>query len=200
VIGQKLERFKIQSRDWFVARAHGGHAKFWLTFLSFSDSSFFLLPPDPLLVAILMVKANRWAYYALLTTIASVLGAIFGYLVGAFFFDTLGIAIINFYGLSGEFNYARTIFDENVFAIIFAAAFTPIPFKIFVLLAGFLKVNPVVFLLAAVIGRGSRFFLVAYITKIYGSKMAMLLFHYFNIITFTLVVIVVAVIASVLLL
>lgn len=169
--------------DWFQSRAHGTHAKAWLALLSFSESSFFVVPPDVLLIAILMAGASRWVYYASLTTIMSVVGAVFGYMIGFFFFDTFGIQIIEFYNLSNEMKEVQLLYNSNTFWVIFTAAFTPIPYKIFVLSAGFFKINFIIFLLASILGRGLRYFIVAYITKAFGLMATRLFFRYFNIIT-----------------
>ncbi|MCH7529594.1 DedA family protein [Patescibacteria group bacterium] len=184
-----LDNLKIKWRDWFIDHAYGTHAKAWLFLFSFSESIFFIFPPSILLIAILMIDATRWVYYALLTTVASVLGAILGYIIGAFFFDLLGVRIIEFYNLFEQMEYVRTMFDKNTFVVIFTAAFTPIPFKVFVLSAGFFKVNFAAYLLASILGRGARYFLVAYLTKKFGSKMAQIIFKYFNIITLVVVLI-----------
>lgn len=182
-----LEEYKIRSTRWFKERAHGTHAKAWLFALSFSEASFFVIPPDVLLIAILMAGASRWLYYALLTTVASVLGALFGYGIGFFFFDAVGIRIVELYHLTEELARTQNLYNRNAFWVIFTAAFTPIPYKVFVLSAGFFKVNFMVFLVASIIGRGLRYFLVAYITKLFGGGMTRLYLRYFNVITFVVV-------------
>ncbi len=180
-----IEEYKVKSGTWFRERAHGTHARMWLVILAFSESSFFLIPPDILLVAILMAGARRWVYYATITTIAAVCGSIFGYVVGLLFFNTVGINIVEWYGLTDQMIEVGRIYDNNTFWVIFMAAFTPIPYKVFVLLAGFFKVNFFYFILASILGRGLRYFTVAYITKLFGEEMVRILFRYFNIITFT---------------
>jgi len=180
---ESFEEYKIKSGKWFKDRAHGAHAKAWLAALSFSEASFFVIPPDILLVAILMVGSSRWVYYAGLTTIVSILGGAFGYVIGFFFFDTVGVGMIELYNLTEEFLEVQELYSDNAFLVIFAAAFTPIPYKIFVLSAGFLKINFIIFLIASIIGRGLRYFLIAYITKTFGGEMTRLFLRYFNIIT-----------------
>ena len=183
-----VDSYKVRGRDWFSARAHGTHAKAWLFALSFSESSFFLIPPDILLVAILMVNAERWMYYAALTTLASVLGALFGYIIGALFFDTVGATLVTFYGLTEEFAFASDLYNDNAFWVVFTAAFTPIPYKIFVLAGGLFKVNLAVFLIASILGRGIRYGVLAYVTYWLGARIADLLFRYFNLITMIVVI------------
>lgn len=179
-----------KSWAWFRQRAHGRYAQFWLAFFSFSESSFFPVSPDVLLIAILMAGANRWVYFATLTTVASVLGGIFGYIIGAVFYDTLGKAIIDFYGLEGEIARVRELFNGNVFWTIFLAAFTPIPYKVFVLAGGFFKINFLAFLIASTLGRGARFFLVAYLVRTYGERAVRLFFRYMTVATLLLLVLI----------
>jgi membrane protein YqaA with SNARE-associated domain len=168
---------------WFEERARGRAARVWLFLLSFSESSFFLIPPDILLVPMLIVSPSRWLYLAALTTTASVLGALFGYVIGAVFYDTIGASIIEFYSLEERFLEVEAKFDNNTFLAMFLAAFTPIPFKVFVLSGGFFKVNLVAFTLASIAGRGLRFFLVAYITRVFGAHVAYIFIRYTNIAT-----------------
>ncbi len=182
----RLAELPARGWEWFRARAHGRHAAFWLGALAFAESSFFLVPPDVLLVAILLAGADRWARYAALTTAASVAGGLFGYALGALFFDTAGAGIISFYGLGEEFAAVRELFRENAFAAIFAAAFTPIPYKVFVLAAGFFGVGLAPFLLASVAGRGLRFFLVAWIVRQFGEEMLRLFLRLLNVATILL--------------
>ena len=178
-----MHEIRRKSWKWFEERAHSTSAKVWLFLLAFSESSFFLIPPDTLLVPMLLVNSSRWLYYALFTTIASVLGALFGYLIGAVLFDTIGVSIIEFYGLSEEFLQIGTRFDSNTFLVIFLAAFTPIPFKVFVLSGGFFQVNLLAFVLASIFGRGMRFLLVAYITRAFGAHITYVFIRYTNIAT-----------------
>jgi len=182
-----LGHLKTESRDWFVARAHGPHAKAWLWFLSFSEASILPIPPDILLVAILLAGASRWLYYALITTVASTLGGAFGYLVGSVLFETIGKFIISFYGLESEMLYIAKLFADNAFLAIFSAAFTPIPYKIFTVSAGFFSVDFWTFLLASIIGRGMRFFAIGYITKLWGKQLGRFIFKYFNILSLVII-------------
>ena len=163
---------------WFKERAQGAYAKAWLFFLSFSESSFLFIPPDVLLIAILLAHSRKWFHYALLTTVASVLGAVFGYAVAVFFFDTIGINIIEFYNLSENINSARVLFNNNAFLVIFTGAFTPIPYKVFVLMAGFLKINFFVFLMASIVGRGLRYVVIAYAVHIFGKRSVVFISRY----------------------
>ncbi len=168
---------------WFSERAHGAHARAWLFAVSFSESSFFLVPPDVLLVAILLAGAERWVFYASLTTVASVLGGAFGYVLGAAFFDTVGSRIISLYDLAGAMARVSDLYHANAFWAVFTAAFTPIPYKVFVLAAGFFKVDFLAFMAASLLGRGLRFFAVAFIVRRYGEGILALVMRYFNALT-----------------
>ncbi len=177
-----LNNTKNRIRDWSVQHAEGPHAKSWLSALSFSEASFFPIPPDILLIAILLAnKARKWIYLSFLTTSFSVLGGILGYGIGFFFFDMFGEAVISFYGMESSFTYLKNVFDSAAFWTIFAAAFTPIPYKIFTITAGLFNINFLIFLGASILGRGVRFFTIGFILKLYGKKIATVLYKYFNI-------------------
>jgi len=175
-----LEKKKESMRAWAVRHAEGPHAKFWLGFVAFTEASFFPLPPLALLVPILLAsRVHKWVYYALFTTFFSVLGGIFGYVIGLVFFDALGTQVISFYGLQEEFNTVSNSFDKHAFITIFTAAFTPIPYKIFTIAAGVFKINIITFTAASIFGRVARYFIVSYITKLYGKHVLVLLDKYF---------------------
>ena len=159
-----------RGKEWFRARADSIHAKFWLAALSFTDASIFFIPPDPLLAAIVLVHQKRWVWYAAFTMAFSVFGAIFGYFVGAVFFDVVGVRIIEFYNLGAAMEQARILINESLFVFTLTVAFTPIPFKVAALSAGFAKANVATFLLATILGRTARYFLVAYVAKMFGDR------------------------------
>ncbi len=182
-------------RGWVLRHAEGQHAKFWLSVLSFSEASFFPIPPDVLLIAILLAnKARKWFYYSFLTSVFSVLGGVLGYGLGFFFFDIFGEFIISFYGLEEEFLGLKEVFDENTFWAIFAAAFTPIPYKIFTISAGLFNVNFFAFITASILGRSVRFFAVGFILKFYGEKVAGVLYKYFNIFSLAVLILLILVV------
>jgi len=166
--------------QWFETRATSNHAKLWLAALAFSESSFFLIPPDVLLIAILAARAGRWVYYATLTTLSSVAGALFGYLLGLFVFEPVARPLIELYGLTEEFARVGALYEGNTFWVVLTAAVTPIPFKIFVLAGGFFSVSFLPFIVASVVGRAARFYLVAWLAHRYGPRGAELGLRYFN--------------------
>lgn len=160
---------------WFRERADSAHAKFWLAALSFTEASIFIVPPDPLLAAIVLVHRGRWIWYVAFTTIFSVFGALFGYVIGAVLFDTIGVRIVEFYGLATQMEHARNLIGESVFIFTLTTAFTPIPFKVAVLAAGFARADIALFLLATIIGRFLRYGVVALAAKTFGEHGEVLL-------------------------
>ena len=173
-------RYPAKGWHWFSERAHGAHAKAWLFALSFSESSFFIIPPEVLMIAILMADSSRWLWYALFTSAASIIGATFGYFVAYFFFDTIGANIIAFYHLESQFAHVGELFANNAFWVMFTAAFTPIPFKVFVLAAGFFKINFVAFIVASILGRTLRYCIVAFLVHKFGAQTSQLVLTYAN--------------------
>ncbi len=167
-----------KSREWFISRAESAHAKAWLFVLTAAEAIVFPLPIDPLLVAILLVNSKKWLRYALLTTAASVVGAFVGYFIGLFFFDIIGKPLIAFYSLQEQFASVQELLTSGVFVFTLVSAVVPIPFKIFVLAAGFTKSNLFLFMLAAILGRGARYILVAYLTHRFGVQSMGLLRRY----------------------
>lgn len=133
-----------------------------LSGLSFAESSFFPIPPDVMLAPMCVARPERWWKLALLTTLASVLGGLLGYLIGTLFFDLL-TPWIEGMGYADKVQQAKAWFTEWGFWAVFLAGFSPIPFKVFTITAGALGMPLLPFLLASVVGRGGRFLLVAWL-------------------------------------
>ena len=182
-------------REWFEKHASKPSAQWWLIAIAFTESSFFPIPVDPFMAIALLVEKNSWWKTSLNVTIASILGGLFGYLIGFLFFESVGQKVIDIYHLEEEFIHVSGLFQENAFWSIFIAAFTPIPFKIFTLTAGVAKVNIFIFLLASIIGRALRFFFVGIIMKTFGRQIGSAFFKYFNIVTSVIVLLIVLYIA-----
>lgn len=177
----RIKKIKERCTRWLFEHAEGPHGQVWLAIIAFSESIILPVPTIALLVPILMVSAKRWLYFATLASIFSVLGGIVGYFVGVFFFDIIGGRIIDFYSLGSQLVDVTERFNENTFLVIFIGAFTPIPYKVFVLTAGFLKVNFITFVLASVLGRSLQLFLIAYVMRIYGERITAIVLKYLNI-------------------
>lgn len=151
--------------------ANHKHSLLALFVVAFTESSFFLVPPDVLIIAMLIHTVKKhWIRIATVSTVGSVLGGVFGYFIGKVFYNIIGVPIINAYGLQAQVLHVQTLFQENAFLSILVAAFTPIPYKVFTISAGLFSVNIFTFIIASIIGRGTRFFLVAYFTNKFGIK------------------------------
>jgi membrane protein YqaA with SNARE-associated domain len=186
-----MDRIRRRLKDWVVAKAESKAGAFWLSIFSFAESSFFPVPPDFLLIAILLAKQERrWFFYSLLTTVTSVLGGLLGYFIGFAFFDIFGQRIIDFYNLQEKVDSLARLFSEHAFFSIFAAAFTPIPYKVFTISAGFFKVGLPVFILASILGRGGRFFAIGLALRFWGPQIARLLYKYFNLFSIAAIVVI----------
>ena len=147
------------------------HASRYLSALSFAESSFFPIPPDVMLAPMVLARRDRAWFLAGLTTVASVAGGLFGYLIGKFLFGTVAEPIIEFYDARSAFERARTWFEIYGVWVVFVASFTPIPYKIFTISAGLIGMSLVPFMLASLVGRGARFFLVAGLILLGGEAL-----------------------------
>ncbi|WP_026376396.1 YqaA family protein [Aestuariibacter salexigens] len=147
------------------------HAPSYLAGLSFSESMFFPIPPDVMLAPMSLAQPNKAWRFALITTVASVLGGIAGYLLGWFAFDTLIQPWVESMGYQAKLERAVEWFDIYGVWVVFIAGFSPIPYKIFTISAGFLHMAFLPFLIASAIGRGMRFYLVAGLMKWGGPSM-----------------------------
>lgn len=158
--------------DWMMKQAESENALKVVMFVSFIESSFFPLPPDPVLAVVVAKNQNKALYYAMMCTIASVLGGFLGYFIGYEFFQTLGVYILDWFNITPEkfeelvLNMGR---DTWAFWLICAKGLTPIPFKIVTIASGFAKVNLLVFFVASVITRSTRFIVLSWICKRYGN-------------------------------
>jgi len=189
------QEHKEKAYGWFERQAHKPHALFWLLVIAFTESSFFPIPTDPFMAAILLVNRHKWWRYSLYVTIASVLGGVLGYGIGYALYETVGKPIVEFYNLQEEFEHITNLFQEHAFWTIFTAAFTPIPYKMFTIAAGLAQVNLFLFIVASIIGRGLRFFIVAAIMRTLGKQLGNVFFKYFNTITSTIVLLIIIYIA-----
>jgi membrane protein YqaA with SNARE-associated domain len=156
---------------WTESFAKHRHREFYLFAVAFAESSFFLIPPDVLIIAMLShgLKVS-WVRIASISTVGSVLGGLFGYFIGAFLYVYIGEPLVKFYGVEAQLAYVGTQFNQHAFLSILVAAFTPIPYKVFTIGAGLFSLNLITFVSASIVGRGARFFLVAFATHRYGVK------------------------------
>lgn len=146
------------------------HASWYLAGLSFAESSFFPIPPDVMLAPMTLAKPQAAWRYAVLTTLASVVGGIFGYLIGYFAFEMVE-GLLRDHGYWEGYQTTQAWFSKWGFWAVFVAGFSPIPYKLFTISAGVLGMNLPLFVLASAIGRGGRFFLVAGLIRLGGERM-----------------------------
>lgn len=152
-------------------------APWYLGGLSFAESSFFLIPPDVMLAPMCLAQPTKAYRFAALTTLMSVLGGIFGYLIGAWAFEVIEPQLME-WGYGDAYESARAWFDQWGVLAIFVAGFSPIPYKIFTIAAGSLSMAFLPFVLASAVGRGARFFLVAAMMAWGGAKAEAILHKY----------------------
>lgn len=169
--------------DWTLSWAHTKYGLAALFILAFVESSFFPVPPDILLIALSLSIPSRAFWYALICSIGSVLGGMFGYYIGYAFYNTIGLWIINTFHYQQYFEIVKSMYEANAFLAIFAAAFTPIPYKVFTIAAGFFNINFWTLIIASIIGRSMRFFLVATLIFFFGKKIKTFIEKYFNLLT-----------------
>ena len=148
-------------------------SNFYLGLVSFIESSFFPIPPDVMVIPMVISKKNDFIKIFFIATIFSVLGGILGYFIGAFFFD-IGMQIMSFYGYEDKLNDFKNnlINSEGFYAwlgILFLAGFTPLPYKVFTIASGLISFNILIFILISLISRGLRFFLVSYLSYKFGN-------------------------------
>ena len=150
------------------------YANLFLAFVSFIESSFFPVPPDAMIIPMVIAKKQHFIKIALIATTFSVLGGLFGYLIGYVFFNEIGFKIFQFYGYENV-NVLKEMFSSKQgmfswFGLLFVAGFTPLPFKILTITSGFIHYNIFTFIFTCIFTRGLRFFLVAFLTNKFGSK------------------------------
>ena len=164
------------------------HAEWALAGVSFTESSFFPVPPDVMLVPmILAARAKAWRY-ALICTIASVLGALLGYAIGQVFWEAIGQPIVAFYNGSAAFDRFTHFYDDWGIWIVLAAAISFLPFKVATIASGVSGLALAPFLLASLVGRGIRFFGVAALVYYFGPNIQKFIDRYFSILSLTFVV------------
>lgn len=174
--------------------ANKRHAFAALALVSFTESSFFPIPPFVLVFAMLVhEKKPSWIKVALVGTCSSVLGGLFGYLIGSSLYSLIGVRLIELYGLAPYMETLAPVFGKHVFFTILLASITPIPYKIFTIAAGVFHAPLLPFIAASVVGRGLRFFTVAFLSHHYGVRAKKLLLKQKSALIFTSLIIAVVV-------
>jgi len=166
--------------DWVLRWASTPYALPALFCISFIESSFFPIPPDVLLIAMVVAVPALWLKFSLFCSISSVLGGMFGYFIGYQFMDLIGNSIVELYHLQHKFEKIGDLYNEHQGWAVAAAGFTPLPYKLFTLAAGSFKIDFSTFILASAISRSARFFLVGFIVYKFGPPIKVVLEKYFN--------------------
>ena len=148
-------------------------SKYYLALVSFIESSFFPIPPDVMVIPMVISKKQDFIKIFLITTLFSVMGGMLGYLIGAFFFD-FGAQIMSFYGYEGKLlDIKESLINSDGFyawlGILFLAGFTPLPYKVFTIASGLIGFNFFIFILISLLSRGLRFFIVSYLSYKFGD-------------------------------
>ena len=178
--------------SWVLHWAETPYGSWALFLLALSESSFFPVPPDVLLIALAVSIPKKSFKYALICTAGSLIGGCLGYLIGWHFMITVGEKIIQFYGLTHKMQYIRDLYIQYDAWAIGIAGFTPIPYKVFTISAGAFGINFTVFLVASMVSRALRFFLVGWLIYMFGPRIKTFIDKYFNILAITFVVLLVA--------
>ncbi|CAA7611517.1 Predicted membrane protein [Candidatus Terasakiella magnetica] len=147
--------------DWMMAKAVHRHAIWWLAAVSFIESSFFPIPPDVMLIPMVIAAPTQWLRIAMICTISSVLGGFLGYAIGFYAMDSIGMTILGVFHLQEKFHALKPIIDEWGVWFIIIKGMTPIPYKLVTITAGAFQFDPVKFTFASIIARGMRFAMVA---------------------------------------
>jgi membrane protein YqaA with SNARE-associated domain len=153
-----------------LALAASPRAPWWLAVIAFTESSFFPIPPDALLVPMALARPDRAWRFAAICTVASVVGGALGYLIGYAVFDQLARPLIDFYGYGDRFVAFQALYADYGLWVILIKGLTPIPYKIVTIASGAADFNFAVFMIASIITRGARFFLLAALLRAFGAS------------------------------
>jgi len=172
--------------EWMMRLAAHHNATWALAVVAFIESSVFPLPPDALLIPMGLARRERTWWYAAVSTFASVAGGMLGYVIGYFLFDTIGQAILDFYGMGEKFHTFTRWYNENGAAIVLFAGITPFPYKVITIASGVTGLNFAIFMAASAVARGLRFFLLAGLLYWFGPAARNILEKYLGWITLAL--------------
>ena len=169
--------------DWVIHWAETKYGVPVMAFISFIESSIFPIPPDPLLIALGLSRPNKAILYAIICSVASVAGGLFGYLIGWTIWEIVSEFFLTYLFSVDAFNYVEIKYNENAFLAILGAAFTPIPYKVFTITAGVFKINLATFILASSIGRSARFLIEGSLIYFFGEKIRDFIEKYLNLLS-----------------
>lgn len=174
--------------DWTINWSKTKYSEYALFCIAFAESSFFPIPPDVLLIPMVISERKKWFKTALICSVGSVLGAFLGYFIGYQLFELIGVKIVELYNLQEVVTILSKKYSDHAFITVFTAAFTPIPYKAITITAGLFKISLLTLFIASVVGRSARFFLVAGLIRIFGAKIQVFIEKYFNLLTIVFMV------------
>ncbi|MEO6153842.1 MAG: DedA family protein [Croceibacterium sp.] len=185
---------------WVLDKAQHPHAQWWLAFFAFADGGLFPFPPHPFLLLMCLADPKRALRFAAITTVASIAGGVFGYLVGHFLYATVGEQLLSTLGLSTKFPVAACYLRAYGVEIILLKGATPIPFVLLSFTAGFINFPLGTFVLASLVSRGMIFFTLGALFRMFGPKIKIFIDKYFALVVAVALVVVVGGYAAVTLL
>lgn len=177
--------------EWTMDKAAHPQAVWWLAFFCFIESSFFPIPPHPLLGLMCLAEPKKALKFATIATLSSVAGGLFGYAIGFFLYEAVGAWVIGVLGLSEIFPTAQCYLKEQGALAVFFAAGTPVPFKLMTITAGFIQMNLLTFTLAALAGRALIFMVVGALFQFFGAPIKAIIDKYLGWVTTAFVVLVI---------
>ena len=169
--------------DWIMNWASTPYALYALALLSFTESFFFPIPPDILLIAIAFSKPKHSFLYAGICSLSSVAGGIVGYFIGYFLFESIGKLIFDLYGGINGFETVKEYYNSKGAWMVLIGGFTPVPYKLITIASGVFLLDFKIFLICSIISRSARFFLESLLIFYFGEKIRLLLEKYFNLFT-----------------
>jgi membrane protein YqaA with SNARE-associated domain len=177
--------------DWTLSLASRPSAPYALAAVSFAESSFFPVPPDAMLVPMLLARPDKAWSYALICTVSSVLGGILGYVIGLALYDSLGSWLFHLYGLTDSAETFRHAYAQYGHWVILLKGLTPIPYKLVTITSGFASYPLGWFILLSILTRGARFFIVAVLMSRFGPRIKAIIDNHFNLVATGAVVLIV---------
>jgi membrane protein YqaA with SNARE-associated domain len=177
--------------DWTMDKAAHPHAQGWLFFFAFIESSFFPIPPHPLLGLMCLAEPKKAIRFGIICTVGSVLGALLGYAIGHFLYEAVGQWLIAVLGLTESFPVAACYLKEYDVEVILVAGATPVPFKLLTITAGFIEMALVPFIVASIVGRGAMFMAVGILFRVFGRPIKDFIDKYLGLLTALFVVLVI---------
>lgn len=166
----RWQRLMERVYDWSMDISRTKYALWFLVSFSFIESSFFPIPPDVLLIPMVLANRKKAWFYATFCTISSVLGGYLGYFIGMFLYDLIAVPILNFYGYMSQFEEFKNYYNSLGAWIVFGAGVTPFPYKVITIASGITGLDLFTFTIASLLSRGLRFFVVAGLLWYFGAK------------------------------